>query len=145
MRQFTTDEKNLIRDFVWKAEDSATFVLTNIFNDWFNGTDLAFDGESLLYDQNIGADQLLIYEKSIIFRALLIKYLIDNAYIYIVADGSTVNPTNTIGDLENEKLTAKKQLPRDVADILGNVNNRVFVTENLRILVTNDFKILVLR
>lgn len=140
MRQFTEEDKRVIRNFVEHAGDSATFVLTNVLNDLFIGKTMAFDGANLLFNHTIGVDQILEDEKQIVFRALLIKYLQDEGYIYIVDDATTVNPSRMIGNVNNPQLTAKKKLPKDVAHILASVNKRVYVTENLLSLVQNDFK-----
>jgi hypothetical protein len=141
MKQFDLEEKKCIEK-ICKIAESKSGVLTNVFEDVLFGHGIAFDlaRGAILYDiekyENKIEDILLI-QKIIIKRALLIKYLERNNYLYIIID-SVTEPLSQIGD--SFKTSILQELPTDIADILRRTTYLVYIDSSLKDFISNNFK-----
>lgn len=140
MKHFTQKEKNIICGIIEGAAFD-TYVLTNAFNEVLNGKGVAFDSEKgfLQYDpskyyNNISA--ILQVERDFIETALLIKYLVEHQYIYIIKD-SQEPPLPWVGDTIINPIG--KQIPADIAEIFVNSCARIVVLNRLLDLRNNKF------
>lgn len=140
MKKFSAEELNIIKQ-IYDNKDNATYVVTNIFMDIVFGHGIAFNittGE-ILYEfskHNIG--EILAIQKIVINRALLIKYLEENKYIYLINDGSSVGGTAPVGDTITTPIV--QTLPTEIADILRRTRYRVLVDYSLISFINNGFK-----
>lgn len=142
MKQFSQEEKQLIYS-IYQAKDSNNYVLANIFNNWLFGEQaVGFDFEKniMLFDfsKNPSVDDTLDIQKDIIHTALLVKYLEQEGYIYIIEDNATVNKSTTLGPSFKKSLIVN--LPPDIMNIISRTTCRVYVSYALIQLVENDFK-----
>lgn len=100
MKTFSPKEKEIIR-YIVDFRNSTTFVLANVFNKWFDKSGVLFDldtGEiSYDYSDEDSVDKILGDEHGIIEIALLIKYLLDNQYIYIIKNQKNSIPLSKLG------------------------------------------------
>jgi len=138
MKHFTQREQIVIRGIInGAAYDS--YVLTNAFNDLLFGQGVAFDSPKgfLQFDNSkYDVSSILKVEQEFIETALLIQYLINNQYIYLIVD-SQEPPLPWIGDALKNPIG--KQIPRDIADIFLNSFVRIVVLNKLEDLVSNNF------
>lgn len=142
MKQFSQEEKQLIYS-IYQAKDSNNYVLANIFNRWLFGEQaVGFDFEKnvVLFDfsRNPSVDDTLDIQKDIIHTALLVKYLEQEGYIYLIDDNATVNKPTTLGPSFKQSLSVS--LPPDIMNIISRTTCRVYVSYALIQLVENDFK-----
>ena len=81
-------------------------------------------------------------QKDVIVKTLLLMYLEENRYIYLVEDKYVQNDTSDIklANKENTKYDLVKELPEDIAAFLNRCHRRVIVSEELIALVNDDFK-----
>lgn len=142
-RQFSDKEKAIIR-YICQHRSDYTFVLTNVFNQWFDRTGVSFNAETgnVEYDVNnineADANRILGDENGIIEIALLIKYLVDHGYIYLIKKDKDDFPKKPRGN--NAIITILNSLPSDIADIIRQTFRRVFVSYDLVAFVNNSFK-----
>lgn len=142
-RQFSDKEKAIIR-YICQHRNDYTFVLTNVFNQWFDRTGVSFNSETgdVEYDVNTineaDANRILSDENGIIEIALLIKYLVDHGYIYLIKKDKDDFPKKPRGN--NAIITILNSLPSDIADIIRQTFRRVFVSYDLVAFVNNHFK-----
>lgn len=142
-RQFSDKEKAIIR-YICQHRNDYTFVLTNVFNQWFDRTGVSFNAETgnVEYDVNhvneADVNRILGDENGIIEIALLIKYLVDHGYIYLIKKDKDDFPKKPRGN--NAIITILNSLPSDIADIIRQTFRRVFVSYNLVAFVNNNFK-----
>lgn len=142
-RQFSDKEKAIIR-YICQHRNDYTFVLTNVFNQWFDRTGVSFNAETgdVEYDVNTineaDANRILSDENGIIEIALLIKYLVDHGYIYLIKKDKDDFPKKPRGN--NAIITILNSLPSDIADIIRQTFRRVFVSYDLVAFVNNHFK-----
>ena len=139
MKQFTEREKRIINSILHGvAYDS--YVLTNAFMDILDGKGIAFNAQNrcLLFDQQrkYTISDILQQERDFIETALLIQYLIDEQYIYIIKDNKEP-ALSLVGDKSDNPIG--KEIPKDIADIFVNTQNRIVVTNKLYDLVNNHF------
>ena len=138
MKHFTEREQIVIRGIInGAAYDS--YVLTNAFMDLLDGKGDAFDSQKgfLQFDNSkYNVSSILQVEQEFIETALLIQYLINNQYIYLIVD-SQEPPLPWIGDALKNPIG--KQIPRDIADIFLNSFVRIVVLNKLKDLVSNNF------
>lgn len=144
MKTFSPKEKEIIR-YIVDFRNSTTFVLANVFNKWFDNSGVSFDLETgeIKYDisdENIvDVDRILRDEHGIIEIALLIKYLIDNQYIYIIKAQENSIPLSKLG-WNLSKTNIIHELPDGIISIIKQTLYRVFVSLDLQELVLYDFK-----
>lgn len=142
-KQFSAKERALITS-IYNAKDSNTYVLTNVFAQWLdpNGG-IRFDLEhgKLIYDLAIYGDHdaMLNIKKDIISTALLIKYLEDEGYIYIIQDETSVKQPSFVG-AQNITRPISVSLPPEIAYIIARSLYNIYVSYDLRLFVENDFK-----
>lgn len=138
MKHFTEREQIVIRGIInGAAYDS--YVLTNAFMDLLDGKGVAFDSQKgfLQFDNSkYNVSSILQVEQEFIETALLIQYLINNQYIYLIVD-SQEPLVPWIGDALKNPIG--KQIPRDIADIFINSFVRIIVLSKLEDLVSNNF------
>ena len=131
MKHFTQREQIIIRRIIENAALD-TYVLTNAFNDLLYGRGVAFDSQKgfLQFDPSkySNVSSILRVEREFIETALLIQYLINNQYIYLIVD-SQETPLPWIGDEISNPIG--KQIPRDVAEIFINSFVRIVVLNKL--------------
>lgn len=138
MKHFTQREQNIIRGILSGAAYDS-YVLTNAFMDLLDGKGVAFDSQKgfLQFDNSkYNVSSILQVEQEFIETALLIQYLINNQYIYLIID-SQEPPLPWIGDALKNPIG--KQIPRDIADIFLNSFVRIVVLNKLEDLVSNNF------
>ena len=139
MKHFTQREKNIIIG-IQQGTNFDSYVLTNAFADLLYDKGVAFDSLKgfLQYDgSKYNISSILQVERDLIETALLIQYLIDNQYIYLIKD-SKEPPLPWIGDPRSNPVG--KAIPKDIADIINNSQVRIFAMSSLADLVEDDFK-----
>ena len=130
MKQFDAQEQQWIRE-ISQIGESDEAVLTNVFDDvLFNkGVAINLDSGDLLYDmekyQNV--NDIVAIQKIIIKRALLIKYLEEHHYIYIINDSP--ESISVVGD--KFKTSIAQKLPTEIADILRRTTYRIYADSSL--------------
>lgn len=139
MKQFDAQEQQWIRE-ISQIGESDEAVLTNVFDDvLFNkGVAINLDSGNLLYDmekyQNV--NDIVAIQKIIIKRALLIKYLEEHHYIYIINDSP--ESISVVGD--KFKTSIEQKLPTEIADILRRTTYRIYADSSLRAFINQSFK-----
>ena len=145
MRQFSEQEKLLIYS-IYQSKDSTNYILTNVFAKWLYGDEtIGYDAKNgcLVFDmeQRKDAEEMLGIQKEIIETALLIKYLEDNGYIYLIEDSPAVGTPPYLGrKVPEEHAPLSVSLPPDIANIINRSFYRVYVSYALTQFVENDFK-----
>lgn len=139
MKQFDAQEQQWIRE-ISQIGESDEAVLTNVFADILHnkGVAINLDSGDLLYDmekyQNV--NDIVAIQKIIIKRALLIKYLEEHHYIYIINDSP--ESISVVGDMFKTSIAQK--LPTEIADILRRTTYRIYADSSLRAFVGQSFK-----
>ena len=142
-RRFSDREKSIV-GYICEHRDDPTFVLVNVFNQWFDNTGISFDLETgdVVYGygdfSEVNVNKILSDENGIIEIALLIKYLESNNYIYLVRKVKEDLPKKPKGNWA--KLTISNELPQDIAEIIRHTFRRVYVSYDLVHFVDNGFK-----
>ena len=142
-KQFSDREKRII-NYNYLHRNEPTFVLTNVFNEWFDRRGVSFDletGEITYGLQNLSdanVNNILNDENGIIEIALLIKYLVDNGYIYLIKKDKEDLPEKLNGSWN--KYSISNPLPKDIVDIIRQTFRRVCVSYDLISFVENGFK-----
>lgn len=142
MKTFNLKEQQIL-EYIVRNRNSNTFVLANVFNQWFDQTGVSFnvDTGAIIYDLNgdVDIDRILKDEHGIIEVALLVKYLVDKGYIYVIKDSK--------GEIDIKKLGKNLSgtnifhtLPKDIVTIIKQSLYRVFVANDLVELVNNEFQ-----
>ena len=142
-KQFSNREKALITS-IYNAKDSNTYVLTNVFIQWLDPAgsirydmsrkELVFD-----YDKFKDSDIILNIKKEIISTALLVKYLEEEGYIYIIQDNTSTTPPAFVG-AQNIHNPLSVPIPPEIAHILDRSLYNVYVSYDLRFFVEKGFK-----
>lgn len=142
-KQFSNREKALITS-IYNAKDSNTYVLTNVFIQWLDPAgsirydmsrkELVFD-----YDKFKDSDIILNIKKEIISTALLVKYLEEEGYIYIIQDNISTTPPAFVG-AQNIHNPLSVPIPPEIAHILDRSLYNVYVSYDLRFFVEKGFK-----
>lgn len=139
MKHFTEREKRIINGIL-HGVTSDSYVLTNAFMDILDRKGISFDCQSrcLLFDKgrNYNIAEMLQFERDFIETALLIQYLIDNEYIYIIKDNDEP-PLQIIG--EKGARPIGKEIPKEIAGIFILSQNRIVALNKLWDLVSNNF------
>lgn len=139
MKHFTEREKRIINGIL-HGVTSDSYVLTNAFMDILDRQGIAFDCKSrcLLFDAecHYNVAEMLQYERDFIETALLIQYLIDNEYIYIIKDNDEP-PLQIIG--EKGAHPVAKEIPGEIAGIFILSQNRIVAMNKLGDLANNNF------
>ena len=131
-----------------KAGNSVDFLLVNVYNDLFLFTNVAYIENELHffykkkeYALDNNGKYTLSVKKDLIVKTLLLKYLVDNRYIYLVDQANVQGRHNDI-HFNNEKDAQYEvvvDLPQDIVEFLNNSKRIVIVSEELKALVQNDF------
>lgn len=142
-KQFSDREKKLISSICYGSQFN-TYVLTSAFEEWlFNKKGICFDLEKgqLVYDLDIyqEVDDILNIKKEIIKVALLLKYLEDNNYIYIIQDKTSSEDPRYVGT-KKIKTPIQIPLPNEIAFIIRRSLYNVIASYDLIQLVSNGFK-----
>ena len=139
MKQFDAQEQHWIWQ-ICQIGESDNAVLTNVFADVLFDKGVAINLESgdLLYDweKYKELNNIIAIQKIIIKRALLIKYLEEHNYIYIINDSPDSIPV--VGDTFETSIVQK--LPTEIADILRRTTYRIYVDSSLRAFINQSFK-----
>lgn len=143
MKHFSTEDQKLILK-IWQIGQSDNAVLTNIFEDVLFGKGIAFDltQGAILYEyEKYKGDisTLMAVQKVIIQRALIIKYLEENNYIYIINDGNSSENFPTIGDTRIANPVSQI-LPTDIADIVRRTLYRIYADNSLLDFIHLEYK-----
>ena len=147
-RSFSEYEQRTIRLLVEKAGDSVDFLLVNVYNDLFLFTNVAYIENELHFyykkkefaiDNN--GKYTLSVKKDLIVKTLLLKYLVDNRYIYLVDQANVQGHHNDIhfNNGKDAQYEVIVDLPQDIVEFLNNSKRIVIVSEELKALVHNDF------
>ena len=147
-RSFSEYEQKVIKTIVESAKDRVDFLLVNAYNDIFYYTHVEYeDNELHIYYTEEEAAKLesvapLEIQKKVIVRTLLLMYLEENRYIYLVEDKYVQNDTTDIklANKKNTKFDLVKDLPDDIVAFLNRCHRRVILSEELIALVNDDFK-----
>lgn len=145
MRHFSATEKTTIKSIV-EQSSSSQYILINAYGDIFYSKKVEFDHKNcqLVFYRDIDSvelDDILSVEHEILERSILIKYLIDNRYIYLIDDNSVNEITSIGGFLKDGLIPIKKDISKEVSDILYKcANHRVFVGQDLIELYKNGYK-----
>lgn len=148
-RQFSKYEQETIKTIVMSAGDRVDYLLVNVYNDIFYYTNVEYIDEKLhFYYKDTGewnnsrGNQTLFVQKDIIVKTLLLIYLEENRLIYLVADSNVQNfsPNIQTANKKDTLYELELDLPKDIAKFLSNTKRRVIVSEELKVLVENDFK-----
>lgn len=142
-KEFSNIEKALIRS-IYYAKDSNNYVLTNVFAKWLYETPgVSFDllKGQLVFDASIykEVNSILNIKKEIISTALLVKYLEDNGYIYIIEDKTSTEQPEYVGATKI-KVKLSVDMPIDIANIIRRSLCTIYVAYSLISFVENDFK-----
>ena len=139
MKQFDAQEQHWILQ-ICQIGESDNAVLTNVFADVLSnkGVAINLDSGDLLYDweKYKELNNIISIQKIIIKRALLIKYLEEHHYIYIINDSP--ESILRIGDKFETPIVQK--LPTEIADILRRTMYRIYVDSTLRAFISQSFK-----
>ncbi len=142
VKEFSNQEKALIRS-IYRNKDSNGYVLTNVFAWWLDNRGIRFDinNGKLIFDGAIYSDinTILNVRKDIIGTALLIKYLEDNGYIYIINDQLSGGGLSFVG-ATNIQIPKYVDLPDDIANIIKRSTYTIYVSYSLTSFVENDFR-----
>lgn len=143
MKQFSTREKSIL-SFIVAHRNNNSFVLANVFNEWFDKTGVSFDLKTgdVKYDfeKVNNVDEILGDENGIIEIALLIKYLEDNQYIYIIKGKKEEDDAPLSLGKNLSKATIIHSLPDEITNIIKRTLFRVFVAYDLIYIVQNNFQ-----
>lgn len=145
MRHFSDNEKDTIKNIV-KWSSSSQYVLINAYNDIFYSKKVEYNHKNsqLIFYRDLNAtishEELLGIEHEILERSILIKYLIDNRYIYLIDDNSQ-NSIESVSGFNKGGLTPiGKDIAPEISDILYKcANHRVFVGQDLIELSQRNF------
>lgn len=141
-KQFSDREKALIRS-IYNAKDSNNYVLANVFQRWIDAPGIRFDltNGQLVYDYERykDSDSILNIKKEIISVALLVKYLEDNGYIYIIQDETSGEQPPYIGAAKMSTPLVVP-IPQDIAQIIRRTLYTIYVSYSLIFFVENGFK-----
>lgn len=148
MRKFSEQEKNTIKLIVQGAENSLSYVLINAYNDIFYQQKVKYkvgSSDLLFYRDHtsIHSDELLSIEKVIIEISILLNYLKENRYIYIIEEEhQTTEENNIVGKFNSNNLKCiSMPIPQDISKILSEAaTHRIFVSPDLIYLAENGFK-----
>lgn len=139
MKQFTEREKRIINGILHGVA-SDSYILTNAFMDILDNKGIAFESKTrcLLFDseRKYGVSDILQFERDFIETALLIQYLINHQYIYIIKDNNE-QPLPIIGDQSKQYIA--KEIPQDIAEIFFITQNRIVAMNKLYDLANNNF------
>lgn len=142
VKQFNNTEKALITS-IYNAKDSNNYVLTNVFQKWLDTPGIRFDLEhgQLVFDYEIykDAEILLNIKKEIISTALLIKYLEENSYIYIIQDETSGEQPSYIG-AQKMSTPLVVPIPQEIAMIIKRTLYTIYVSYSLISFVENGFR-----
>lgn len=141
MEHFSESEKKALQQIV-NSVNSESYVLANVFNESLDGTGYSFDtrtGELITSAENADVHDILVVQKKLIEIALLVKYLEDNNYIYIISDAGTTETLNNLGAIPSGNLIAQK-MPNEIKLLINRTISRIYVSQNLVELVANNFK-----
>ena len=144
MKTFSEQEQKILK-YIVLNRNSNTFILANVFNEWFDETGVLFDlktGDVVYDSERLGNDpvnKILSDEHGVIEIALLVKYLVDKGYIYVIKDTRNEINLNQLGkNLSNSKIF--HELPKDIVKIVQQSLYRVFVSYELVEIVQNNFQ-----
>lgn len=142
-KQFSDKEKRIIK-YIYLHRDDPTFVLANVFYEWFDRSWESLDlitGEVEHGIQDINDARvydILSEETRIIEVALLIKYLVDKGYIYLIIKDKEDLPRKL--GANRSKISVANSLPKDIVDIVRQAFRRVYVSYDLVFFVEHEFK-----
>ena len=145
MRKFNQTEQAIIRKLVKETHEHIDYLLINVYMDIFYQHPVEYNNGSLIfYSQGThSAKEILEIEKKIIDISLLLSFLEENRYIYLIDDNSSESEKlKNVGGYFTEGLKGiGKKLDPKMSKIIENaLNHRAFVSEDLIQLVKNDFK-----
>lgn len=146
-RSFSEYEKKTIEIIVNKAGDSVDYLLVNVYNDIFYYTNVEYINNELhfYYKESefnkIDSNSTLEVKKDVIVKTLLLQYLVENRYIYLVEHRNVTNLNNNIrlGNINDTKYDVKVELPNDIVEFLNTTKRVVIVSEELKTLVRDNF------
>lgn len=145
-RKFSELEKKTITQLVKYCSTSYTpYLLVNVYNDIFEYTTVAFiNGQLKFYCDEIPNDAQFMLKvlRDVIEKTLLLKYLIDKRYLYLIEDKS-VNKVSEDIDFHGKyekKYSIVVDLPYDISAFLKKTKMSVLVTQDLISLVENNFE-----
>lgn len=147
MRHFSENEQKVIRNIVAHGRHNYSYVLMNAYLNLFDRYQVTYDHtkQSLVFyvrgTGDIDHELFLSIEDTIIEVSLLLEWLEDNRYIYLIKDNDDIG-LQTFSGLNEEGLTPiyKKLDPKIDAILLNALNHRIFVSSDLVKLVDDGFR-----
>lgn len=142
-KQFSNREKALLTS-IYDAKNSNTYVLTSVFAQWLDPAgSICYDlkKKALIFDLDKYNDPtvMLNIKKEIISTALLVKYLEDEEYIYIIKDDTSTPPPTIVGG-QNINNPIQLPIPTEIAHILNRSFYNIYVSYDLESFVENGFR-----
>ena len=147
MRHFSENEQTVIRSIVAHGRHNYSYVLMNAYLDLFYKNQVKYDhaSQSLVFyakgTGDIDHELFLSIEDTIIEISLLLEWLEDNRYIYLIKDTDDIGLQTFSGFDEEGLIKVYKKLDPKIDDILLNaLNHRIYVSSDLEKLVEDDFR-----
>lgn len=148
MKRFSEIEKTVIRCIVEQGKHNYSYVLINAYQDLFYRYKVEYnhDKQSLVfYAININSidhETFLSIEDTIMEISLLLDYLEENRYLYLIEDTNTNELTSISGFEKDGLIQVSKTIDPKIDKILYEaLNHRVFVSSDLTQLVEDNFEL----
>lgn len=149
MKTLTQDEQKFVQNNILDISSNCTggIVIANLYEDVFYKYNFKFKYKEKKLEfyrtiDELNVDEILAIEEFIIRRTTLIKFLIDNDYLYVV-DIEHTEQLPDLGGFEPPENTypISHNLPKDISDIICKYAfQRAYVTPELKEFAKYDFK-----
>lgn len=148
MRHFSNIEKASINQIVNYSGSDSTFVLANAYMDIFYQKKVEYRNDSLFFYRSadlkdIETTELLSIHSRILEISLLISFLERERYIYLIDDNIQQNNVSALQNIFDKKGLVAIEVPmsNEIANIINrSINHRIFVSEDLKALVADNFE-----
>lgn len=149
MRRFNKREQCIIKNLIKGFGSSLQYLPINAFDYIFQSNNIEMHpqnpDELIFYFKNqcsIDLDKIISISKELIEIAVLIQYLQQEGLILNYNIGTTKNLNNSIAYQHNKyTFPLSVKIPSDIGITLLSCNtNPIFIVENLKELVNNNFK-----
>lgn len=148
MKRFSDIEKTVIRSIVQQGKHNYSYVLINAYLDLFYKYKVEYDHDKqslVFYARDINSvdhESFLSIEDTIMEISLLLDYLEENRYLYLIEDTSTNQLTSISGFEKDGLIQVYKTIDPKIDKILYEaLNHRVFVSSDLTQLVKDNFEL----
>lgn len=146
MRKFSLYEQDIIRWVVEQSNGTTFYILINAYKDIFYRKKVKYrpNTDVLIFYRDIDTvedpNEILSVYSEIVETSLLIDYLFKNRYVQVIESADT--PIDVIGGFDADRLNPiNKPISPEISKILTySCQNAIFVSQDLKELVDNDFK-----